>query len=75
MAGAPSVARLWAGGVLPPQNDYTAVQLNFVPYQEQLVSSGAFDAFRHQFGPHLIGTERWLLKGITVGNCPGFYTS
>ena len=72
MADAFEVAELWAGGVLPPQNDYTAVQLNFVPYQEQLISLGAFDAFRHQFAPHLIGMERWLLKGIIVGQLSRF---
>ena len=39
MADASEVAELWAGGVLPPENDYTVVQQKTVLYQELLTGS------------------------------------
>ena len=67
LSDAGSVARLWRGGLLPPKNDYRVVQLKSVPYQELLISSSAFKAFKRDFAPHLLGIERWMLKDITIG--------
>ena len=72
MADASEVAELWAGGELPPENDYTAVQLKTVPYQELLTGSDAFKPFKRGFGPHLLGTHRWLLRGISVGTLSSY---
>ena len=46
MADASEVAELWAGGELPPENDYRLVQLKTVPYQELLMGSDAFQPFK-----------------------------
>ena len=68
MADASEVAEFWAGGVLPPENEYRVdVQQKTVLYQELLMGSDAFKPFKRGFGPHLLGTHRWLLRGITVG--------
>ena len=57
MADASEVAELWAGGVLPPENEYTVVQQKTVPYQELLMGSDAFKPFKRGFVPHLVGTH------------------
>ena len=66
MADAPEVANLWAGGVLPPENEYTVVQQKIVPYQELLTGSDAFKPFQRAFRPHLLGIERWLLSAASL---------
>ena len=50
MADASEVAELWAGGVLPPENEYTVVQQKTVPYQELLMGSDAFKPFKRVLG-------------------------
>ena len=72
MADASEVAELWAGGVLPPENEYTVVQQKTVPYQELLMGSDAFKPFKRAFDPHLLGTHRWMLRGITVGTLSSY---
>ena len=56
MADASEVAELWAGGVLPPENEYTVVQQKTVLYQELLMGSDAFQPFKQAFVPHVLGT-------------------